>query len=105
MHLDQMRSLLADSWSSMQAQVEEYVAIMDKLAAVSTRAARHLSMYSSLDQALANARPGRHGSAAPCPGAGAHGGSGQPSLCAGGVWSLGPPRASSLPYLLAPLGS
>jgi PadR family transcriptional regulator, regulatory protein AphA len=40
MDLDQVRSLLADYRSALQAQVEEFVAIMDKLAAVSTPAAR-----------------------------------------------------------------
>jgi PadR family transcriptional regulator, regulatory protein AphA len=40
MDLDQVRSLLADYRSALQAQAEEFVAIMDKLAAVSTPAAR-----------------------------------------------------------------
>jgi PadR family transcriptional regulator, regulatory protein AphA len=40
MHPDQVRSLLADYRSALAAQVEEYTAIMDKLAALSTPAAR-----------------------------------------------------------------
>ena len=40
MHPDQVRSLLADYRSTLQAQQEEFLAIMDKLAAVSTPAAR-----------------------------------------------------------------
>jgi PadR family transcriptional regulator, regulatory protein AphA len=40
MHPDQVRSLLADYRSALQAQQEEYVAIIDKLAATSTPAAR-----------------------------------------------------------------
>ena len=40
MHPDQVRSLLADYRSALAAQAEEFVAIMDKLAAVSTPAAR-----------------------------------------------------------------
>jgi PadR family transcriptional regulator, regulatory protein AphA len=40
MHPDQVRSLLAEYRSALQAQQEEFVAIMDKLAAISTPAAR-----------------------------------------------------------------
>jgi PadR family transcriptional regulator AphA len=40
MHAHQVRSLLADYRSALQAQQEELMAIMDKLAAVSTPAAR-----------------------------------------------------------------
>ena len=40
LHPDQVRSLLADYRSALQAQTEEFVAIMDKLAAVSTPTAR-----------------------------------------------------------------
>ena len=40
MHPDQVRSLLADYRAALQAQAEELMAIMDKLAAVSTPAAR-----------------------------------------------------------------
>ena len=40
MHPDQVRSLLADYRSALAAQVEEHTAIMDKLAALSTPAAR-----------------------------------------------------------------
>jgi hypothetical protein len=40
MHPDQVRSLLADYRSALQGQVEEFVAIMDKLEAVSTPTAR-----------------------------------------------------------------
>jgi PadR family transcriptional regulator AphA len=40
MHPDQVRSLLAGYRSALQAQQEELMAIMDKLAAVSTPAAR-----------------------------------------------------------------
>jgi PadR family transcriptional regulator, regulatory protein AphA len=40
MHPDQVRSLLADYRSALQAQQEEYTGIMDKLAGVSTPAAR-----------------------------------------------------------------
>jgi PadR family transcriptional regulator, regulatory protein AphA len=40
MHADQVRSLLADYRSALQTQQEEFVAIMDKLAAVSTPTAR-----------------------------------------------------------------
>ena len=40
MHPDQVRSLLADYRSALQAQAEEYLAIMDKLEAVSTPTAR-----------------------------------------------------------------
>jgi DNA-binding PadR family transcriptional regulator len=39
MHPDQVRSLLADYRSALQGQLEEFVAIMDKLAATSTPAA------------------------------------------------------------------
>jgi PadR family transcriptional regulator, regulatory protein AphA len=40
LHPDQVRSLLADYRSALQAQQEEFVATMDKLAAVSTPTAR-----------------------------------------------------------------
>jgi PadR family transcriptional regulator AphA len=40
MHPDQVRSLLADYRSALQAQAEELAAIIDKLAAVSTPTAR-----------------------------------------------------------------
>jgi PadR family transcriptional regulator, regulatory protein AphA len=40
MHPDQVRSLLANYRSALQGQVEEFTAIIDKLAAVSTPAAR-----------------------------------------------------------------
>jgi DNA-binding PadR family transcriptional regulator len=40
MHPDQVRSLLTDYRSALQAQQEEYLVIMDKLAAVSTPTAR-----------------------------------------------------------------
>jgi PadR family transcriptional regulator, regulatory protein AphA len=40
MHPDQIRSLLAEYRSALQAQQEEYMAIIDKLAAVSTPTAR-----------------------------------------------------------------
>jgi PadR family transcriptional regulator AphA len=40
MHPDQVRSLLADYRSALQTQQEEFVAIMDKLSAVSTPTAR-----------------------------------------------------------------
>jgi DNA-binding PadR family transcriptional regulator len=40
MHPDQVRSLLAEYRSALQTQQEEFVAIMDKLAAVSTPTAR-----------------------------------------------------------------
>jgi PadR family transcriptional regulator, regulatory protein AphA len=40
MHPDQVRSLLSTYRSGLQTQVEEFTAIMDKLAAVSTPAAR-----------------------------------------------------------------
>jgi PadR family transcriptional regulator, regulatory protein AphA len=40
MHPDRLRSLLAEYRSALQAQQEEYVAIIDKLAAVSTPTAR-----------------------------------------------------------------
>jgi DNA-binding PadR family transcriptional regulator len=40
MHPDQVRSLLADYRSALQTQAEEFTAIMDKLAAVPTPAAR-----------------------------------------------------------------
>jgi len=40
LHPDQVRSLLADYRSALQTQQEEFVAIMDKLAAVSTPTAR-----------------------------------------------------------------
>jgi PadR family transcriptional regulator AphA len=40
MHPHQLRSLLADYRSALQAQHEEFMALMDKLAAVSTPAAR-----------------------------------------------------------------
>lgn len=40
MRPDQVRSLLADYRSALQGQLEEFVAIMDKLAAVSTPAAK-----------------------------------------------------------------
>jgi PadR family transcriptional regulator, regulatory protein AphA len=40
LHPDQVRSLLADYRTALQAQQEEYVAIIDKLAAVSTPTAR-----------------------------------------------------------------
>jgi hypothetical protein len=40
MHPDQVRSLLADYRSALQAQHEEFVAIMDKLEAVATPTAR-----------------------------------------------------------------
>jgi DNA-binding PadR family transcriptional regulator len=40
MHPDQVRSLLADYRSALQTQQEEFVAIMDKLEAVSTPTAR-----------------------------------------------------------------
>jgi PadR family transcriptional regulator, regulatory protein AphA len=40
LHPDQVRSLLADYRSALQTQQEEFVAVMDKLAAVSTPTAR-----------------------------------------------------------------
>ena len=40
MHPDEVRSLLADYRSALQAQAEEFVAIMDKLEAVATPAAQ-----------------------------------------------------------------
>jgi PadR family transcriptional regulator, regulatory protein AphA len=40
LHPDQVRSLLAEYRSALQAQHEEFVALMDKLAAVATPAAR-----------------------------------------------------------------
>jgi Virulence activator alpha C-term len=40
MHPHQLRSLLADYRSALQAQHEEFMALMDKLEAVSTPAAR-----------------------------------------------------------------
>jgi hypothetical protein len=40
MHPDQVRSLLSDYRNALQTQQEEYLAIMDKLAAVSTPTAR-----------------------------------------------------------------
>jgi PadR family transcriptional regulator AphA len=40
MHPDQVRSLLADYRNALQAQAEEFAAIMDKLEAVATSAAR-----------------------------------------------------------------
>jgi DNA-binding PadR family transcriptional regulator len=40
MHPDQVRSLLADYRSALQAQAEEFAAIMDKLAATPTPAAK-----------------------------------------------------------------